>query len=261
MARPPRHDHPRSLHHVTARGIARRTLFVDDGDRIAFLAALGLVVRAEDWRCLAYCLMGNHFHLLVQVGDRGLSAGMHRLNGRCAQRFNRLYGVTGHVFDRRFANQPITRQVHLLEVVRYLHLNPVRAGLCALPGLWPWSSYRAIAGRESAPTFLDARGTLDLFGPLPGARAAFEEFVADGLRDPEPREPNEYARPELADLVRTMGLEGGLIAHLRYRYPQALVAEALGVSRNTFRRELQRAARRMSTFEPGAELATRAAGP
>jgi REP element-mobilizing transposase RayT len=248
MARRPRYDHPGSLHHVTARGIARRTLFVDDGDREAFLDALTLVSRAEGWRCQSYCLMGNHFHLLLQVGERGLSNGMHRLNTRCAQRFNRLYGVKGHVFDRRFANQPVTREVHLLEVVRYIHLNPVRAGLCALPSLWPWSSYRAIAGRTRPPAFLDVHATLGLFGSPPARRSAFEEFVADGMRDPEPPKPDRLSRPELAELVRTLGLEGGRIAHLRYKYPQVLVAEALGVSCSTFRRELQRAARQMNTF-------------
>ena len=255
MARRQRIVYPGSLHHITARGIGRRTLFVDDDDRRAFLHSLALVVRDADWSCHCFCLMGNHFHLLVQTGSRGLTPGMHRLQTRCAQRYNRLYGVTGHVFDRRFANQLVTRGEHLFELVRYIHLNPVRARLCTHPSAWAWSSFRAIAGIDPAPGFLSAEGALGLFGrDEQSARAAFVRFVEDGMTVVDPPHPDTLARPSLAELVRSLGLEGGLLAYLCHGYRQPEIAAALGMSCTNFRRELQR----RPGFVPGTDLFSRA---
>lgn len=241
MARRHRTVYPGSLHHITARGIGRRTLFVDDDDRRAFLHSLALVVRDADWLCQCFCLMGNHFHLLVQTGDRGLTPGMHRLQTRCALRYNRLYGVTGHVFDRRFANSLVTRGEHLLELLRYIHLNPVRARLCPHPVAWPWSSFRAIAGIDPAPRFLSPEGPLGLFGrDETSARTAFVRFVEDGMGVANPPHPDTLARPSLEELVRTLGLEGGRLAYAVHGYRQPEIAAALGMSCTNFRRELQR---------------------
>lgn len=217
-------------------------MFQDDADRRAFLASIALAVRAAEWQCHAYCLMGNHFHLLLRAGERGLGPGMHIVNTRCAQRYNRRYGVTGHVFDGRFANTPIETEQHRYSVARYIHLNPVRAGLCAHPADWRWSSFRAIAGLERAPRFVSPEPILDLFGGgADGALAghAFARFVQDGIADDEPGNPHAAAKPPLGELIRT-GLEGGRVAHIRYGYTQREVAAALGVAHITFRRYLAR---------------------
>lgn len=238
MPRRPRIVHPGSIHHITARGIGRRVLFAADDDRRTFLRTLAGVVRNHDWTCHSYCLMGNHFHLVVQTGERGLAGGMHRLNALHAQRYNRLYGVTGHVFDRRYANQLVTEHQHLRELTRYVHLNPVRAGLCEHPSEWPWSSYRAIAGIDHPPALLSPLATLGVFDhDVDRARAEFVRHVEDGMAA-APIEPAPLARPKLLDLVRTLGREGGVLAHVRYGYPQRDVAAALGMSSRNFRRHL-----------------------
>lgn len=239
MARQPRTVDPGSIHHVTARGIGRRTLFVDDGDRQDFLALMGRTVAEVGWTCHSYCLMGNHYHLVVRVGERGLSRGMYRLNGLFSQRYNRRYRVAGHVLDKRFGNQLVDTHEHLLELVRYVHLNPVRGGLCPLPDGWRWSSYRAIAGLEPAPAFLDTDETLGLFGRDPAAaRAAFVRFVHAGISLPPRPKPGDASRPDLLNLVRTMGLEGAKLAVEVHGYARREVAAALGVHPRTLRRHL-----------------------
>jgi hypothetical protein len=126
--------------------------------------------------------MTNHFHLVVAMKRPTLSAGMHWLNGCYAQWLNRRHGFKGHLFEDRFHSEPVESDAHLLELSRYVPLNPVRAGLCAHPADWPWSSYRATIGRER-PRFLSAEPMLALFGRREtSARAAYEAFVADGLR-------------------------------------------------------------------------------
>ena len=108
-------------------------------------------------RCQAYCLMGNHYHLALRTPEANIGAGMHRLNGLYAQAFNRRHGFTGHLFeDRYWSTMPETEE-EVFKVLRYVVLNPVRAGLCALPHQWPWSSYRSTAGIDPAPGFLDLR--------------------------------------------------------------------------------------------------------
>jgi len=240
MARRPRTEYPGSIHHVTARGIGRRALFADDADRSAFLSLLGTEVVEQGWTCHSYCLMGNHYHLVVRVGDSGLARGMYRLNGLFSQRYNRTYGVGGHVLDKRFANQLVGHHEHLLELVRYVHLNPVRAGLCRLPDGWRWSSYRAIAGLEPPLGGLAPEETLGLFGRDPEvARGAFARFVVAGIAIPPPARPADAGRPGLLDLVRTLGLEGARLAVEMYGYTREDVASALGVHPRTLRRHLQ----------------------
>ena len=239
MPRRPRIVYPGSIHHITARGIGRRVLFADDDDRRTFLRTLAGVVRSHDWTCHSFCLMGNHFHLVVQTGELGLANGMHRLNGLHAQRYNRIYGVTGHVFDRRYANHLVTEHQHLLELTRYVHLNPVRAGLCKHPRDWTWSSYRAIAGLDRPAAMVSPMATLSLFDhDIDQARVAFVRHLEEGMAAAAVQ-PAPLARPKLLDLVRTLGREGGVAAHIRYGYSQRDVAAALGMSPRTFRRHLQ----------------------
>src|SRR5688572_26326927 len=120
MARPPRLQVPGGVYHITTRGVRRQAIFGDDSDRELFLRILGDVVDLRGWRCHAYCLMPNHYHLVISTPEPDLSAGMHHLNLRYARRFNARYGHEGHLFDRRFHSILIRSDWHLLEVIRYV---------------------------------------------------------------------------------------------------------------------------------------------
>jgi putative transposase len=181
MARPLRLEHPGALWHVTARGNERGDVFRDDADRREFLAVLGRTVTIYGWRLHAYVLMGNHYHLLVETPEPTLSRGMRDLNGVTTQRFNRRHGRAGHLFEGRFKAILVEREAHLLEVLRYVVLNPVRIGLVRSAAAWPWSSYKATAGLAEAPEWLETEWTLEQFGRRPAeARRRFAAFVADG---------------------------------------------------------------------------------
>ena len=180
MSRPLRLDHAGALWHVTSRGNERREVFVDDEDRREFLRLLGRSVELFGWKLHAWVLMGNHYHLFVGTPEATLSRGMRQLNGDYAQHFNRRHGRDGHVFQGRFKAILVQREAHLLEVARYVVRNPVRAGIVASPGDWPWSSYRATAGLESAPEWLDTSFLLEQFGSRRAAAATkYREFVLD----------------------------------------------------------------------------------
>ncbi len=182
MARPRRVVEPGGIYHVTTRGNNREQVVSDDRDRALLLAAINQATRRYGWIVLAYCLMTNHFHLVVQVPLCGLSEGMRLLNGGFARRMNARHGRVGHLFQNRFFANQIKRDAHLLEACRYVVLNPVRAGLCERPEEWPWSSYRACAGLELAPPFLAVDALLGLFGTRPRqARREYRVFVRNGL--------------------------------------------------------------------------------
>jgi REP element-mobilizing transposase RayT len=175
---------------VTARSVRRLSLYTCPDDYRLFLDVLGLVAERFGWRVLAYCLMPNHYHLVIETPKPNLSAGMHVLNSRYAHAFNDRYGHTGHVFEARFGAVLVERDAHLLELIRYVHRNPVRARLCREPGEWEWSSYRALAGRAPAPPWLGVDAVLQLFGATrPRARRRLRDFVADALTPPAPLRP------------------------------------------------------------------------
>jgi putative transposase len=139
-------------------------------------------VRTHKWRCLAYCLMTNHYHLVVGTPVANISAGMHRLNGEYARWFNRRHGHFGHLFEDRFHSGVIETDGYLLEACRYVLLNPVRAGIVRTPAEWSWSSYGATLTR-SQPHVVAVDALLGLFGAGDAETAArrFKEFVDDGL--------------------------------------------------------------------------------
>ena len=142
---------------------------------------LGIVTVKYAWTVLAYCLMTNHFHLVFQIADGGLSAGMQWLNGSASRATNQRHGRSAHLFRNRFSSVLIESEAHLVGACRYVVLNAVRAGLCAHPEEWPWSTYRATAGLEPSPAFLADGELLRRFAPsLPEARRRYE-FVADGI--------------------------------------------------------------------------------
>jgi putative transposase len=183
MGRPLRLQLAGAIYHVTARGNRRQEIFLDDEDRERFLNVLAAVVERHAWRCHAYCLMPNHYHAVIETKYADLSAGMHRLNSGYAKWFNQRHEVDGHLFQNRFHAVLLESTVHLLELVRYVSLNPVRAGLCDDPGGWAWSSYRPMAGIDPARSFLTVDWFLRYFGKEPArARGRFIEFVRD-VRD------------------------------------------------------------------------------
>src|SRR5574337_400225 len=143
MARPFRIEFPGATYHVTARGDRREPIFEDDEDRKVFLQITGLALRRCDSSALAYCLMGNHYHLVLHTRQGGLSGLMRQVNGVYTQAYNRRHSKVGHLFQGRFKAVLVDRDAYLLEVCRYVDLNPVRAALVADPADWPWSSYRA----------------------------------------------------------------------------------------------------------------------
>ncbi len=158
MARALRIEFPGATYHVTSRGDHREPIFIDDDDRRELLAVWAQGFERFDAAALAWCFMDNHFHLVVQTRHANLSQLMRQLNGVYTQRFNRRHGSAGHLFQGRFKAILVDRDNYLLEVCRYVELNPVRAALVRDPALWPWSSYRANTGADDAPPWLDRAG-------------------------------------------------------------------------------------------------------
>jgi REP element-mobilizing transposase RayT len=167
---------------VTARGNSGQRIFRDATDRHAFIRLLGQVIRRSQWSCLTYCLMNNHYHLLLLTPEPTLGTGMRRLNGLYAQRFNLRHERGGRLWGDRFFSLPLRRDAHLLAAVRYIAWNPVRAGLCARPEEWPWGGHRALLGLE--PSGIVAVGdTLAYFAADGGdARRSYRDFVAAEIK-------------------------------------------------------------------------------
>jgi putative transposase len=181
MPRPLRNEFAGAIHHVRARGNRRQAIVGDDYDFVALTARLARTVERMEWCCYAYCLMHNHFHLLVETPKPNLGRGMQRLSGSYAQGFNHRHGRDGHLFEGRYRMTIVSRDAHLAELARYLVLNPVRAGICGHPADWRWSSYRATAGFDEAPSFLAVDALLSTFAAdAPLARERYREFVAEG---------------------------------------------------------------------------------
>jgi putative transposase len=187
MARPLRIEYPGALYHLTSRGDRQEDIFLDDTDREEFLSVLGSVVERFGWRVYAYCLMDNHYHLMVETPKGNLSKGMRQLNGVYTQRVNRRHARIGHVFQGRFKAILVDKQNYLLELSRYVVLNPVRAKRVKDPGRYRWSSYRATVGEVTPPPFLDTADLLLQFAATaPAAQRRYRAFVLEGLRVPSP---------------------------------------------------------------------------
>jgi len=165
MSRSPRLEYSGALYHVTARGVQQGAIFVDDRDRVSLLTILARALRACEAQAFALCLMGNHYHFVLQTRQANLSVLMHRVNSLCSLTFNRRHHRRGHVFEGRFKALHVDRDAYLLEVCRYVDLNPVRAGLVESPAQWRWSSYRAHIGSMPSPPWL---ATAELHGALMG---------------------------------------------------------------------------------------------
>src|SRR4051794_39903597 len=151
MARKPRLEVEPGVFHVYARGNEKQDIFRSDDDRAGYVRRLVSVVGWGRWRCLSYCLMGNHVHLLIETTTPNLGQGMQRLHGGYAQGFNHRYGRSGHLFQGRYGAVRVTSDAQLATTVAYIATNPVSAGVVDLAEAWPWSSHRAMAGDATAP--------------------------------------------------------------------------------------------------------------
>lgn len=182
MARPLRIEYPGALYHVTSRGNARAAIFDNDEDRFLFIAILSQTVKRFNWLCHAYCLMDNHYHLMIETPDGNLSAGMRQLNGVYTQAINRSHGKGGHLFQGRFKAILVEKQSFLTELCRYIVLNPVRAGMVKIPEDYSWSSYLATLGKAAMPDFLTSGSILRCFASsVTQAQLLYQQFVREGI--------------------------------------------------------------------------------
>lgn len=187
MARPLRIEFPGAVYHVTSRGNARAAIYADDTDRTTFLALLTQVVQRYHWLCHAYCLMDNHYHLVLETPEGNLAQGMRQVNGLYTQGYNRRHGRVGHVLQGRYKAILIERDSYLLTVCRYVVLNPVRAGMVRTAQEYGWSSYGATAGDREAPALLCTDWLLAQFGQdRAAAQQHYRRFVAEGVTHPSP---------------------------------------------------------------------------
>jgi REP element-mobilizing transposase RayT len=202
MPRHARLDAPETLHHVMVRGLELRAIFRDDTDREDFVARLAAVAETGALTVYAWALLPNHAHLLVRTGTRPLPRSMRSLLTGYAGAFNRRHKRVGHLFQNRYKSIVVEEEPYLLELVRYLHLNPLRAKV--LPDLrrldrFPWTGHSALLGTVPRP-WQDTDTILSQFGPTPRrARHAYHAFVAEGL--------SQGRRPELqgGGLLRSQG--------------------------------------------------------
>ena len=182
MARPLRIEFPGAVYHITSRGNTRSDIFLSDRDRELFLNIVEDTVDKFGWICHAFCLMTNHYHLLIETPEGNLSRGMRQLNGVYTQAFNRRHNRVGHVFQGRFKAALVQKDSHLLELCRYIVLNPVRAGLVKRPDGYEWSSYRATVGQVPKPGYLFTDWLLPQFGDTrEKARLGYKRFVRAGI--------------------------------------------------------------------------------
>lgn len=193
MARPLRIEFPGALYHVTARGDRKRTIFFHDDDRHLWLDILGVVCRRANLVVHAYCQMGNHYHLMVETVEGNLADGMRHLNAFYSQEINRRYGLVGHLFQGRYKAILVERESYLLELARYVVLNPVRGKLVAEPEDWPWSSYRSVLGTQLPPAWLDTDWVLGQFArDRQVAIERYRNFVMAGIGKESPLKQTQY---------------------------------------------------------------------
>jgi REP element-mobilizing transposase RayT len=284
MARRPRLQLPGGIYHVMSRGNRKAPIFDDDDDRRRFLDVVADAAVRYDVGCYAYCLMGNHYHLLVTTRLGNLSRAMKHVNGVFTQASNRRHRRTGHLFEGRFHSLIVENEGYLRDVVRYVVLNPVRAGLVDHPAAWPWSSHRGTAGLEPAPPFLDV-AWLDLaiggasreerrmtycafvdsprgaeLHPAPNELAvggvdferALREAAVDGSDERLPRSHRALARPSLQELFgsgrQSLAVRNALMyeAHVTFAYSLGEIGTFLGLHRRTVG-EVTRSVKRQRT--------------
>jgi putative transposase len=281
MARPLRIEFPGAVYHVTSRGNAKQAIFIDDEDRGRFLDVLTIVVERFNWLCHAYCLMENHYHLLIETPHGNLSKGMRELNGVYTQGVNQRYRRVGHLFQGRYKAIIVEKDNHLMSLCRYVVLNPLRIGLIERPEQWRWSSYRSTIGLMKRISFLTTDWILSQFDRRKRvAMGKYRRFVMEGIDKESPWETlkgqifygtDEFikqlsglldkkentkevpriqryaARPILKELFKGKNrkVEDKTIyaAYVRYGYTMTEIAEHLGFHYATISRAMKRVER------------------
>jgi REP element-mobilizing transposase RayT/AraC-like DNA-binding protein len=266
MARPLRVQIENGIYHVVARGNERAPIFGGDTDRRDFLALLQRIRLRFGWYVLSYCLMDNHYHLLVQTPIPNLARGMQQLNSGYVQSFNRRHGRDGHLFQGRYKSPLILSESHLFAAFRYIALNPVDAALCKRPEDWRWSSHRALLGRGAYPA-VDVRIALRLFdddlataqrhyvalveaeetqlptlgdAPVLGDREFVMHYAPDGPRDQEISTRDWHiGRPGLAELLTSEAPNAIATAYRQHGYTLKQIAAHLGLHYSTVSRRLR----------------------
>jgi len=185
MSRPLRLEFAGALYHITSRGDRREDIYEDDADRSSFLSILDKTSELCNWACHAYCLMDNHYHILIETPNANLSKGKRQLNGVYTQTFNRAHNRVGHVFQGRYKSILIEKHSYLLELARYIVLNPVRANMVPLAADWPWSSYLSTAGQSKGPACFHTDWLLANFDQNKAeAIERYKQFIAQGKSQP-----------------------------------------------------------------------------
>jgi REP element-mobilizing transposase RayT len=189
MSRPLRIEFPGAIYHITSRGNARQPIFEQIEDRYRFLSILSTVVERFNWICHTYCLMENHYHLLIETPEGNLSKGMRELNGVYTQWFNQRHNRVGHLYQGRYKAILVEKDSYLLTLCRYVVLNPVRSGLVKKPEEWIWSSYRAVIGEIRKPPLLTSNWILSQFDDRKRlAIMKYKKFISEGLKKVSPWE-------------------------------------------------------------------------
>lgn len=285
MSRPLRVHVPGVLVHVFARGNNKGCIFMDDEDCQFFLDMLSTTLERFGVECVMYCLLGNHYHLLVVPHEHSVSRLMQQLNATYCQSFNRRHARVGHVLQGRFGARLVQDDEYARTALRYLALNPVVAGLAGAPDEWRWSSYRAVLGLDAAPDFLSLRHVWAAFGTSDPdlGRARLVEFVRSAVLDSfpnpllhgderlarqmapaiEPQQSNrDFTYPYrfatrltlaalLEDCTDRLGLEDAAHAAFhRHGYTLAAIGAAVSRDPSTVCRWIQRAAARLAGNVP-----------
>ncbi len=187
MARPLRIEFPGAVYHVTSRGNAKQAIFLENEDNHKFLEVLSTVVDRFNWLCHAYCLMRNHYHLMIETPEGNLSRGMRQLNGVYTQVFNQRHIRVGHLLQGRYKAILVEKDTHLLSLCRYIILNPLRAGFVKRPEEWRWSSYQPTIGEAKRPPFLTTEWILSQFGKKKReAVKKYKKYVLEGIKEDSP---------------------------------------------------------------------------
>ncbi len=230
MARPLRLEFAGALYHLTARGNARQKIFLDADDRHRFIDLLGKEIEQQGWICYAYCLMDNHYHLLIETPEPNLVVGMRRINGVYTQAFNRRHRRVGHLLQGRYKAIVVDKNAYLQELCRYIVLNPVRAKAVKRVDQWEWSSYAATVGDAPKPAWLAGEEVRALFG----GRAKYRRFVAQGVDQASPWEQlrgqiylgNEDFLGQMQRRLPSQRVSGIARSHLQPQRPTPEAVEA-----------------------------------
>jgi REP element-mobilizing transposase RayT len=291
MPRRPRLQIAGGLYHVTGRGNRRSLIFHDDLDRREFLKIYAQATAFYGLRTLALCLMGNHYHGLLETPEPNLSEALQFLNGVYAQHSNRRHRQTGHLFEARFGAQVVQRETYLIRAARYVVRNPVEAHVTADAASWPWSTYRATAGLEAPPDWLNVdwigwafkthdveearrryvdyvneptstRNTIATSGIVLGSRSFARAILGDQKRQrPElelPINARILDRPSLGTLFEPAPASGPdrdrlvHVARVDHGYRFSQIADHLGIDRTTASKAALRHRRRSTCLEPDA---------